>query len=164
MIETLTIDNCICYVDKEATANFISESNAPCDCSYCRNYFKAIQDATVVQNFLNLFGINVERPEECMYLESDYKTNTMHYIVWYAVTGAIEKNSKIILAKDIEAEISIPSHFDPNTDHDDKYFWVCIDLSLPWLLDEDINQFIYDLPKKFTLTEFINNLFNRKDH
>lgn len=138
-MEEVIINNCKFLVDKEATAGYVTEFNAPCDCSFCRNYFKAVQSIPCVINFLNMFNVNVNRPEECMLLDIDFKTKTLLYSVWYSVTGKAEQSTKVQLSAGAAAEISLVNNeFSPNTKHDNNYFLICLNIHLPLELNESI--------------------------
>lgn len=140
-MEEMIIKDCKLLVDKNTTADNVSEWNAPCDCASCRNYSKAIQSVPAVTDFLNLFGINVNRPEECMEIDTDFKTKTISYSVWYSVIGKTEQSIKIQLSADATAEILPPDiGFPPNNELNGNYFWISLDIRLPWELDEDIGQ------------------------
>ncbi len=158
--ETVIIKDCKFLVDKNATANYFTEFNAPCDCTYCRNYFKAVQSVPSVINFLNIFSVNVNRPDECIELDVDFKTKTLLYSVWYSVIGETEQSTKIQLLSDATAEILLPNNeFSPNTEHDDNYFWICLEMRLPWSLNEDINQL--NPTKQKSLLKPIVDLFKK---
>ena len=141
--ETVIINDRSFLIDKYATSHYITQYNEPCDCAYCRNYFRAIQENFVVLDFLSKLSVNVGRPEECMEIETNYSTKMLHYIVWYSVTGQTENSVTVNLSDDITVKISLSSdnRLSPNTDHIDDYFWICIDLWLPWAMDEDISKF-----------------------
>lgn len=158
-METVIINNCKFLFDKEATANYVTEFNAPCDCAYCRNYYKAVQSVPAVIDFLNTFGVNVNRPEECMEWDTDFEEKTLWYNVWYSVSGEAEQSVTVRLSPDATAEISPPDGRSPNTWHDDNYFLICLDMHLPWVMDEDIDQL--RVPEKKSILKRVADLFKR---
>lgn len=159
-METVIINNCTFLVDKSTTANYVTEFNTPCDCLYCRNYFKAVQSVPSVIEFLKMFCVNVNRPEECTELDTDFEGNTLLYSVWYSVVGESMQSTKIQLSADATAKI-LPSDnkFAPNTEHNDNYFWIRLDMRLPWKLNEDITRL--KPHKEKTLPRRIANLFKK---
>lgn len=161
LLEEVVVNGVSFLVDKNATSQYITQYNEPCDCTYCRNYFKAIQEARSVLNLLNAFQVNVGRPEECMELETNFDTKMLFYYVWYSVSGKAPQKVEVNLSEDIIAEIYPPAdeQYAPNTGHTDSYFLISLNLLLPWVLEEDINQL--KPPAKRTIIQKVLSIFKR---
>ncbi len=142
MLEEKTVNNALFFVDKAATRDYKSLYNEPCDCLACANYFQAIRGAEPVTLFLADWGVNVERPEECAHLETDFSAKTLDYTVWYSVCGRAPAKECLALADGTTVEIYPPADSDtsPNTDRDAPFFWLRLTIRLPWLLAENIKE------------------------
>lgn len=161
LLEEVVVNGVRFLVDKNATSQYITQHNKPCNCAYCRNYFKAIQEIHSVLSLLNRFQVNVGRPEECMELETNFDTNMLFYYVWYSVSGKATQKVVVDLSDDIVAEIYPPAdeQYAPNTGQTENYFWISLNLLLPWVLEEDINQL--KPPIKRTVIQKVLSVFKR---
>ena len=130
----ISMENATMRVDIESTRNGFANTNAPCDCPSCRNYYKAIRTKPNILAFLDRFGIDADRPEELYSWGENAAAKTIIYNAWYAVSGEFA-GDKIL--KNIDgAEIELFS----NTAYAEKtapFFWLNIkDICLPWMLNE----------------------------
>lgn len=159
MFDNIVINDSIFLVDKNATFNYKTRYNEPCSCLYCQNYFQAIQNCNLVLQLLNEFHIDVSRPEECMCLETDFNTKTLDYMAWYSICGKATCKETITVTDKAKAEIYPPIENDdsPNTDHVESYFWLSLEIVLPWMLDEDINQL--RVPEKTSIFKKLRSVF-----
>ena len=153
MVETIMFAGKTFLVDKEATKNYRTKFNEPCDCLTCRNYFVAVQKCPEVLQFLETFHIDVCRTEDCMHLETYFETNLLQYIIWYSVCGTATESVTIELCDEVEAKVYPPSEkeYSPNTGQKGEYFWVELYCMLPWTLPDDIG--LLKPPVKPTLLE-----------
>jgi hypothetical protein len=168
MLEEVVIDNTSFFVDKEAMKNYNSIYRNMCDCLTCRNYYKAVQICSPIVKMLDKFYVDVNRPEECMHIGEHFPEKTLYYYVWYSVYGkAVDK--KIVTAIDnftkIEIYPSSQNDHAPNTYMKDNYFWISFNITLPWVLDEDMEQLKPSENLKLTkpsVMQRIVSLFKRK--
>lgn len=150
--------------DKEMTRNNITPYNAQCDCQYCKNYYKNIECNIELRNFLSQFGIDYLRTEEVIsYDLGENKESLVHSMAYYDVFGYIEKEVSVEKG---DYTISFMKNADVNVGHeiDDKYFWIVLDIVLPYLLEEERElSYISDEKNFFSkIKERLTKLFKKK--
>ena len=131
----IKIEHAIMRVDIADAKNNLADSGVFCDCPSCRNYYKAIRTKPNLLTFLDLFGIDADRPEE-LYGWSDDAAKTLTYNAWYAVSGEFAGDKILINIDGIE--IGLFSNT-ADTEKNTPFFWLNIkDIRLPWLLHESM--------------------------
>lgn len=136
-MECIDINSIKIIFDKEKTQKNITFYNEPCDCHYCKNYYKNMESNKELQDFLMQFGIDYLRCEEVIsYDLGDDKDSLIESIAYYDVFGKIEREFSI---KKYGHTISFKISENINVEHeeDDEYFWIVIEASMPYVLDEE---------------------------
>ena len=134
----IEIDNGIFEVDIEKTKQYY-QTHSLCDCAGCRNYYaQVVKKLPCCKDFLSKFGVDIERPDEIGWIESENKT--IYYLfVGYTVAGEILRKTKECLdIKENEKSynIKIDNEYIPN-EQKEKYFVITINnFYFPWELKE----------------------------
>lgn len=159
-MKELTIEDNIVIFDEVKTNQFKTEYNSPCDCLTCKNFFSAVIVKSKVTSFLNTLGIDINRCEECISLIEDIKHRKITYEAWYSVCGNIENNFTVCVDDaDINFELA-EKVLCPNTNRNSGYFWVCLVITLPWVIDDNIKQL--KVPHSLSLKERVKLNFRRR--
>ena len=131
--------------DKNITQNYYENYSDLCKCESCQNFYKNINAVSdVIRNFIEQFGIDINKPIELESIIADKSKDIVEYTVYYAVNG----NATSLISNDIlfgESIVQIiPDEISPNTYISKPYFVFAIsNLWLPWTTDYNIND-IYD--------------------
>ena len=137
-MENIIEQNWNFYIDKEAINEYYKKNiQDQCDCVYCQNYRESVAENIPedLKDFLNKFGIEIDNPEEIIYLSSE--DDTINYEVFYPVKGNVtsdeEKNIKLEQAEcDIRV---IPLEQGPNTQMiDPGFYFDILNVRLPWII------------------------------
>ena len=90
-MQSIEINSIKVIFDKEKTQKNITLYNEPCDCQYCKNYYKYMEVNAELREFLSQFGIDYIRCEEVMsYDLGEDKDSFIHSMAYYDVFGKIE--------------------------------------------------------------------------
>ena len=143
-LQTLEINSVKIAFDKEKTKEFRTDFNQPCDCQYCRNYYKHIADNKELVAFLREFGIDYNCGEEVFSWDLGNDTDSLiHHEGSYCVFGKIEGEEfdfeKFGVKIKFQKSACIPC------DRIGEYFWICIEGDFPYILTE-----ARDLPVSFS--------------
>ena len=136
-LQTIEINSAKITFDKEKTKTYRTEYNKPCDCQDCRNYYKNIENNIGLVNFLADFGVDYSRAEEIMPVDlGNEKESLINYSAYYCVVGSI---SKVISIKKEDFSVSFGISSNINVGHEiaDDYFFIVVDIDLPYILDEE---------------------------
>ena len=136
-LQTIEINSAKITFDKEKTKAYRTEYNKPCDCQDCRNYYKNIENNIGLVNFLADFGVDYSRAEEIMPVDlGNEKESLINYSAYYCVVGSI---SKVISIKKEDFSVSFEASSNINVGHEiaDDYFFIVVDIDLPYILDEE---------------------------
>ena len=139
--------------DKEKTQNNQTDYNRPCICQDCRNYYKNIENNGELIDFLTGFGIDYLRPEEIMpYDFGNEKDSLIYYRAYYSVVGILDKEfcvNKESFSASFETQNNI------NVGHEilEDYFFIAIDINLPFVLDEE-----RELPPQSLANKILNKI------
>jgi len=131
--------------DKNITQNYYENDSDLCKCESCQNFYKNINAVSDdIRNFIEQFGIDINKPIELESIIADKSKDVVEYTVYYAVNGnAISSTGTDILLGESIVQI-IPNEISPNTDIPKPYFVFAIsNLWLPWTVEYNIDD-IYD--------------------
>ena len=124
-------------IDIEKTREYY-RGHSLCNCADCRNYYAQIKaQMPELDAFLESFGVDIERPDECISIETDSAINYINvdYTVCGRTDGFDEAEIKIP-SKPLPAIVASNGFCSPN-EQTGTYFTLSImDISLPWVLDE----------------------------
>ena len=136
-LQTIEINSAKITFDKEKTKTYRTKYNKPCDCQDCRNYYKNIENNIGLVNFLADFGVDYSRAEEIMPVDlGNEKESLINYSAYYCVVGSI---SKVISIKkeDFSVSFEVSSNINVGREIADDYFFIVVDIDLPYILDEE---------------------------
>ena len=136
-LQKIEINNVTILFNKEKTQNNQTDYNRPCDCQDCRNYYKNIENNNELIEFLTGFGVDYLRAEEIMPIDlGNEKESLINYSAYYCVVGSI---SKVISIKKEDFSVSFGFSSNINVGHEisDDYFFIVVDIDLPYILDEE---------------------------
>ena len=135
-MQSIEINSIKVIFDKEKTQKNITLYNEPCDCQYCKNYYKYMEVNAELREFLSQFGIDYIRCEEVMsYDLGEDKDSFIHSMAYYDVFGKIEKEFS---KQEEDYSISFQANTNVNVGHkEEEYFWIVIDAVIPYILDEE---------------------------
>ncbi len=135
----LMFDDWIFDIDKEKNISFY-KTNESCECLPCQNFAKSVSSIFPELNkFLSQLGVNIQHPEETIWMEEDIAKQTVYYEVVYTVHGSILKTGNYEIDID-NINISISPSVDStiNTVMSEPYFVLSIfNIVLPWEMDEN---------------------------
>ncbi len=81
------------YIDEKQTKKFYQNYNDRCNCLYCENYYKYIEEEyPYLKEYLSKFNIDILKPIEVM--EYPLNEDKSLYEVFYAVCGNLSKEYK----------------------------------------------------------------------
>lgn len=162
----LEIDDWKFDVDIERTMEYsAAEAKEHCTCAYCRNFYTAVDDSFVkLRPFLAQFGLDIEAPDE---MATDlYRRDQIDYEPAYIVFGRITQVGTTAMS---EGSLSILVE----RPHKGSYLWdvapkgvECFSLyipffSLPWVLDEPIEEVVSPANEPSFLRKMWNKLLGR---
>lgn len=135
-LQTIEINNVKISFDKEKTKEYRTDFNKPCDCQYCRNYYKHIENNPELVEFLSGFGINFDCTEEVFSWDWGNDSNSLiHHEGYYGVFGNIEGEEfdfeKFGVKITFQKGATVPC------DRTGDYFWICIEQDFPYILAEE---------------------------
>ena len=133
----LQIDDWIFDVDTTRTMEYsAAEAAEHCDCAYCRNFYAAVDNThPALRPFLAQFGLDVEAPEE-MFNPSVFE-KSLDYMPIYVVYGKILRSGQYEMAA---GRVNIVAR---KAENGADYFLLdCYEVSMPWVLDEPIEEVI----------------------
>ena len=124
-------------VDMTATMAYSAqEAEDHCDCAYCRNYYRAADPQ--LRALLGSFGLDLEAPDELM--PYDFPAE-MQYEGCYAVAGTIlQVGKKPFLCGDAVVSPCVNEELDVHTGISEPYFLLNVSVSLPWVLEEPMQE------------------------
>ncbi len=143
-------------IHMEATMAYSAEeAENHCDCSYCRNFYAAVDTAyPKLRPFLAQFGLDIEAPDELMPFDEGI------YEASYAVSGKILQQGSRLEIAGIPVDIGLDDHI--NTDCPKPYFTIGIGLfQLPWVLDEPAEEIMSPANEPSFLKKMWNKLLGR---
>ena len=136
-LQTIEINSAKITFDKEKTKTYRTEYNKPCDCQDCRNYYKNIENNIGLVNFLADFGVDYSRAEEIMPVDlGNEKESLINYSAYYCVVGSISKEVSI-KKEDFSVSFGVSSNINVGHEITDDYFFIVVDIDLPYILDEE---------------------------
>lgn len=117
------------------TKKFYDNYNKICNCVYCRNYLKFIEDKTKLKNKLLEYNININKPIEVI----DYSWNEDKRVidVYYLLLGKIESIEKIEYAG-VEIEFVSADELYEIKEIKEDYYFMKLNMSIDWVLSETI--------------------------
>ena len=133
----LRIDDWIFDVDTTRTMEYsAAEAAEHCDCAYCRNFYATVDNThPALRPFLAQFGLDVEAPEE-MFNPSVFE-KSLDYMPSYVVYGKILRSGQYEMAA---GRANIVAR---KAENGEDYFLLdCYEVSMPWVLDEPIEDVI----------------------
>lgn len=134
---TTEIDSVKLTFDKEKTQENRTDYNIPCECQYCRNYYKNIDNSPEIKDFLSSFGIDYLRAEEIIpYDLGNDKDSPICYNAYYCVFGSIDDEASL---KKEAYTVSFRKSAEVNVGHKvtDDMFFVVLGIELPYILEEE---------------------------
>ena len=136
-LQTVEINSAKITFDKEKTNEHLTDFNKPCDCQYCRNYYKYLQDDFELIKFLADFGVDYSRAEEIFSIDlGSGKESLINYSAYYSVVGSI--STEISFKKEnYSVSFKIGSNINVGHEIADDYFFIVVDIDLPYILDEE---------------------------
>ena len=162
----LQIDDWKFDIDMERTMEHSSNEAAEhCDCAYCRNFYATIDTCHPdLRPFLAQFGLDVEAPDE---MDTDvYRYDQIDYEPAYIVFGRIvQAGTSAITVGLLSILVEKP--------HKGSYLWDvvpkeadCFSLripyfSVPWILDESIEDVVSPANEPTFLQKMWNKILNR---
>lgn len=149
MNELITKNEWEFSVDIDITKEYYRTYSDLCDCDGCKNFYQAIRGHSAeLTEFLEKFGIDVEKPIEAMWFAVDKQSRTVDYTAYYSVHGTAAKGEYEIDFEGINVVVQTPKN-SPNTEMPEPYFvFQIFNLFLPWVLSDDIESFDYSPKKK----------------
>lgn len=126
-------------VDMTATMAYSAQEAAEqCDCAFCRNYYAAL--STDLRETLASFGIDAQAPDELM--PYDFQ-GVMQYDGYYAVSGRILRFGKLpISTGDASILPCVGDDLHIHTGCREPYFFLNVSVTLPWVLEEPMEEVI----------------------
>ena len=130
-------------VEIEKTKEYY-QTHIRCGCSPCRNFYRQIKNTLPkVADWLNDFGVDIERPDETMWWQND--DNTISYSACYTVSGEVLQYGKyefdfydnLFVSASITDPHDIGGYF-PNEQKEEYFGIIFEDIVLPWALDEPL--------------------------
>ena len=152
----LKIDDWEFDIDLERTMAYsAAEAAEHCDCAYCRNFYAVIDEKhPKLRPFLAQFGLDVEAPEE-MFAPS-VLDDSLDYMPIYIVYG------KILKAGHYEMEAGLCNIVANCDDQTRDYFELnCYEITLPWVLDEPIEEVLSPANEPSFLKKMWDRLLGR---
>lgn len=149
----LKVDDWVFDIDIERTMAYsAAEAAEHCDCAYCRNYYRAVDIVFPdFRPFLAQFGLDIEAPEE-MYNPSVYKEH-LDYLPVYVVYGKILKFGQLEMSSGL---INIVAS---EAEKGEDYFLLeCYEVSLPWVLEEPIEEVVSPANEPSFLQKMLSKL------
>ena len=152
-LQTIEINSVKITFDKEKTKEYRTDSNTLCDCKDCRNYYKNHQNNLELKEFLADFGVDYTRAEEIMLIDlGKEKESLINYSAYYCVVGSICE--EISLNKEnYSVFFGISSNINVGHEITDDFFFIVINIDLPYILDEE-----RELPTLPFFDKFANKL------
>ena len=145
-------------VDIAATMAYsAAEASEHCDCAYCRNYYAAAESQ--LRFFLVSFGVDIEAPDELM--PYDFP-GEMQYECYYAVAGKILKEGKEPICAGeatILPELDVNLHI--NTGCEAPCFFLHVSVTLPWILEEPMEEVVSPANEPSFLKKMWNRLLSK---
>lgn len=170
-LQTVEINGVQITFDKEKTKAHRTEYNEPCDCQQCRNYYQFVSRNRELVAFLAGFGIDYEHAEEVMSFDlGDDSDSDIHHAAFYCIFGTIEKEIQLghdQFGMNITFEKAATGAYDRtaiNTDRTGPYFWIIVEGTVPYILDEerDMPETLVHKFKNSKLMRIFKSLFAQK--
>ena len=136
-LQEIIINKVRILFDKEKTQSNKTDYNRPCDCQDCRNYYKNIENNNELIEFLTGFGVDYLRAEEIMPYDLGNEIDPLiYYRAYYSVVGSLD--SEFSTNKETFS-VSFEMQNNVNVGHEisEDYFFIVIDINLPFILDEE---------------------------
>ena len=152
----LKIDDWEFDIDLERTMAYsAAEAAEHCDCAFCRNFYATIdKEYPKLRPFLAQFGLEVEAPEE-MFPTFIYG-DSLDYMPVYLVYGRILKCGQY------EMEAGLCNLVARVSEESREYFELdCYEISLPWVLDEQIEDVVSPANEPSFLKKMWNKLLGK---
>lgn len=151
-LQTIEINSDKIIFDKDKTRAHLTDFNNSCDCQDCRNYYKNLENNVELIDFLADFGVDYSRAEEIMPIDlGNEKESLINYSAYYCVAGSIS-NEIFIKKENYSVSFGISSNINVGHEISDEYFFIVIDINLPYILDEE---------REFPPTSFLKKCFNK---
>lgn len=163
MLELIKYCNHNFYIDKSGTKSYYESYSGLCDCPACRNYYQVIKSyLSSLNDFLNQFEIDIEKPIEIVHFEANRIDHTVEYIAYYSVNGSADVSEGDIHFGDVNILVQSPE-LSPNTEMTEPYFVLEVsNLYLPWSISDDLNTVFPDRPQKLNVLERIKSSLHIK--
>ena len=147
MYEMITKDDWEFSIDIDTTKEYYRTYSGLCNCDGCKNFCQAIRGYSAeLTEFLEQFGVDIEKPIEAMWFVVDKQSKTVDYTAYYAVHGTAAKGSYEIDFRTINVVVQPPKN-SPNTKMPEPYFvFQIFNLLLPWVFTDNMDSL--DSPKK----------------
>ncbi|MBE6678798.1 MAG: hypothetical protein E7597_08405 [Ruminococcaceae bacterium] len=131
------INSCNFDVDVEETKQYY-ESITLCNCVGCSNFYLQVKTAyPSVAEFLNKFGVNIEKPDEIFW--TDIENGVILYnTIDYTVSGSFRDAGDVVLAhfNDGKVKVYITSGFVcPNSQQGEYFTLSVVGIELPTILE-----------------------------
>ena len=136
-LQKIEINNVTILFNKEKTQNNQTDYNRPCDCQDCRNYYKNIENNNELIEFLTGFGVDYLRAEEIMPYDLGNEIDPLiYYRAYYSVVGSLDSEFS---TNQETFSVSFEMQNNVNVGHEisENYFFIVIDINLPFILDEE---------------------------
>ena len=136
-LQTVEINSVKITFDKEKTKEYRTDFNKPCDCQDCRNYYENIKNNRELIDFLIAFGVDYLKAEEIMPYDLGNEIDPLiYYRAYYSVVGSL--NSEFSTNQETFS-VSFEMQNNVNVGHEisEDYFFIVIDINLPFILDEE---------------------------
>lgn len=128
-------------VDVQATASYRDMYNAPCDCSSCRNFYKAFPSTCPeAMNILREMGLQPDSALEIMDFSWDADSALRRYEAIFCAKGEVLDDALVIFNADARITLYRADTSEPiykNTGMQKPFFLVKVEAKLPWLLADE---------------------------
>ena len=137
--------------DKDSTRKYYATYSNDCTCASCRNFHKNIKEMpSDVKDFLERFGIDIDKPIEQMSSIVIKEDNLVEQEVSYCVKGtASSVEGYEIDIGNVQIVIHNKKRGMPNHEMTEPYFaFILFNMLFHWTVDDDINE-CYPERKRF---------------
>lgn len=155
-MQTIKINGVSIIFDREKTNRHRTEINSPCECDYCRNYYKNMSNNIDLVDFLESFGVDYNYCEEIFSWDlGNDKDSLIHHEGHYCIFGKIEGDEFEFERFGVKIAFSnlVPAPCDGN----DEHFWLSVKGDFPYILDE-IRNLVSVFPQKAENSNMISKL------
>lgn len=133
-LDTKFINGIQVFFDRKQTSNDRNETNQPCDCQWCRNYYANIDKNTELTKFLSEFGIDYNYSDEIFSFELNEDKTLVHHICCYHVIGKINGEDFSLDKYGVKITFEKGESFPPK--QKSEFFWIKIETDFPYMIDK----------------------------